>query len=210
MRHFDQPILFATSNTHKIDEVRAVLEPAGVALEGLGAIDRAIPPPVEDQLTFEGNAELKARYYAEQTGRACLADDSGLVVDALDGAPGVFSARYAGIDGDRDTVDPANNARLLRELQGVPDSQRCARFVCAMVLWADGSAIVRVNGVIEGRVLHTERGRNGFGYDPLFLVEHLGQSAAELTADQKNAISHRGMAARRLIDAVRALDTPTD
>ena len=141
-------LLAATSNPHKLEEIRAVLAPLGVAvrsLEDAGA--GGVPEPIEDAETFAGNAEIKADAYARATGRVCLADDSGLEVDALGGAPGVRSARYAGAEGDRAERDAANNAKLLRELEGVPDAERTARFVCAMCV-ADA----------EGRVLAASRG----------------------------------------------------
>ncbi len=201
----DQPIVFATSNAHKLDEVRGVFAPAGVAVEGLDALDRPIDEPVEDQPTFAANAALKARYYAARTGRTCLADDSGLMVDALDGAPGVLSARYAGVSGPRGEIDRANNRKLLDALADVPEDQRTARFICAMALSAGEQIIAEVTGEVRGRILTEPRGENGFGYDPLFFMAALGRSAAELAPDQKNAISHRGAAARRMIEAIGRL-----
>jgi XTP/dITP diphosphohydrolase len=174
-------------------------------------LGRSIPEPHEDQLTFEGNALLKARYYALATGLCCLADDSGLEVDALGGAPGVLSARFAGVHGERKVVDPANNKLLLERLRDVPPERRGARFVCAMALidpaagsrgGESGRVLAEVRGVVEGRILgpdgvdHRGRGTGGFGYDPLFLIPELGLTTAELSAEQKNAISHRGRAAR--------------
>jgi len=202
------PILMATSNTHKLAEVRAVFEPAGVGLEGLDRLGRSIAEPVEDQPTFAGNAELKARYYAQRTGRWCLADDSGLIVDALNGEPGVRSARYAGASGTRAQIDAANNARLLRELAGVPELLRTARFVCVMALCEPGRTLTVVQGEVAGRILLEPRGDNGFGYDPLFFVPELGLTAAQMPPRQKNAISHRGRAARKLLEALRALGEP--
>ncbi|MAE59890.1 MAG: non-canonical purine NTP pyrophosphatase, RdgB/HAM1 family [Planctomycetaceae bacterium] len=205
MRQYDPPILFATSNPHKVSEVRAVLAQIGVAIEGLDGLGREIAAPAEDQPTFAGNAALKARYYAQATGRVCLADDSGLEVDALGGAPGVHSARYAGVSGPRAVVDQANNERLLQGLAGVTEPERGARFVCSMVLWEGEGAVVAVEGVVEGRVLNEPRGDNGFGYDPLFWVDSLRCTTAELSSDAKNAISHRGIATRRLCEALADL-----
>ena len=205
MVKLDQPILLATGNRHKLAEVRPVLEPAGVRLEGLDSLDRSIPEPVEDQPTFAGNAELKARYYARQTGRVCLADDSGLVVDALHGEPGVYSARYAGVSGDRAEADAANNAKLLRALRDVPEDQRTARFVCVMALCSPDKTLAIVQGEVAGRILLAPRGVSGFGYDPVFYLPDLGYTAAQLTQEQKNAISHRGRAARELLTALRRL-----
>jgi XTP/dITP diphosphohydrolase len=219
-------ILLASSNPHKLDEIRAVFATQGplpVELVGLDDIDQDIDEPIEDQPTFEGNALLKARYYAEASGLPCLADDSGLEVDALDGEPGVRSARYAGVQGPRSVVDPVNNRLLLERLGDTPAERRTARFVCAMALvFPDtgnskpdkGAATVR--GTIEGRIImpaqaadparpHLGRGMNGFGYDPLFFVPPLGRTTAELSPDQKNAISHRGQASRLMWDKLHAL-----
>lgn len=198
-------ILFATSNAGKLNEVRQILQPLGYEIQGLNTLGGDVPEPVEDQPTFEGNALLKARHYARLSGRPCLADDSGLCVDALDGAPGVISARYAGVDGDRPARDAANNRKLLAELDGVPDERRTARFVCVMVLADERMTWVQVRGTVEGRIGHAPRGENGFGYDPLFIVGALGRAAAELAPEQKNAISHRGQAVQRLVAALGKL-----
>ncbi|MGB0768276.1 MAG: non-canonical purine NTP pyrophosphatase [Phycisphaeraceae bacterium] len=211
-------LLIATSNPHKIDEIMAVVREVGADLE-LTSLREAgvdVPEPVEDQSTFEGNALLKARYYAEVSGRPCLADDSGLEVDALGGSPGVVSARYSGVVGPREVVDPANNRKLLEALGDTPPHQRTARFVCAMaVAWpSDEREPVCVRGTFEGRIItpdHAEdpahpyagRGANGFGYDPLFWLDDRGCTSAELDPREKNAISHRGHAARKLVAALR-------
>lgn len=205
-------IVLATSNPHKIEEVAAVLPADRVRLRSLtDAGLQHLPEPVEDADTFEGNALIKARFYAE-SGLTCIADDSGLVVDALDGAPGVYSARYAGHDGPRAERDLANNTKLLTELSGVPAPERRARFVCALA-YVDPNAAVEwvVHGTFEGSILtpnqaadpdRPERGRggNGFGYDPLFLVagDPENRTSAELSPDEKNALSHRGDAVRKL------------
>jgi XTP/dITP diphosphohydrolase len=134
-------------------------------------------------------------------GSPCLADDSGLCVDALDGAPGVHSARYAGVDGDRATRDSANNAKLLSELEGRQD--RAARFMCAMcVASPDGSVIAESLGAFEGVIAHEPKGSNGFGYDPLLRLDD-GRHAAELSADEKHALSHRGKALRAMLEALK-------
>lgn len=206
-------ILLATSNPHKVDEIRAVFTSLRTAasprieLIGLDSLDRKITEPDEDQPTFEGNAFLKAGYYARQTNHACLADDSGLEVDALGGAPGVKSARYAGIEGHRSVVDPANNTLLLKNLALVPAEERQARFVCAMALCVPGrhAPVAVVRGSVEGMILGPDeepRGSNGFGYDPLFYVSEMDMTTAELTQDQKNRISHRGAAARRMWEEI--------
>ena len=190
---------------------------AGLELTSLKDAGVDVPEPVEDQATFEGNALLKARYYANASGRPCLADDSGLEVDALGGAPGVLSARYSGAAGGRDVVDPANNKKLIDELGDTPADQRTARFVCAVaVAWpGDAREPIRVRGTFEGRIItpgeaddparpHLGRGANGFGYDPLFWLEARGCTSAELASEAKNAISHRGDATRKLLAALIA------
>ncbi len=192
-------LLVASSNPHKVEEIRAVLAPLGVevlSLSDVGAGD--MPEPVEDAETFAGNAAIKAFAYAKATGRVCLADDSGLEVDALGGAPGVYSARYAGVEGSREERDAANNAKLLDALRDVPDAERGARFVCAMcVADADGNVIATSRGTFEGMIGHAPRGTNGFGYDPLLVLAD-GRTSAELSAEEKNARSHRGAALRSL------------
>lgn len=216
-------ILLATSNPHKSEEILAVFREMAEGgevpmLMTLGELGREIDEPVEDEPTFEGNAVKKARHYAAASGMVCLADDSGLEVDALGGEPGVKSARYSGTVGPRDVVDPANNLLLLERMSDVPVGERGAKFVCAMALaWPDESKEpVVVRGTIEGRILteleaddvnHPERGRgeNGFGYDPLFLVPKLGRTTAELSPEDKNAISHRGDAARKMWERMRGL-----
>ena len=187
-------LLFATSNPHKIEEVAAILAPLGIDVVSLGAWESKIPEPVEDGATFQANARIKAVYYAKALRRMCLADDSGLEVDALGGAPGVHSARYAGVDGQRAQRDGANNEKLLAELQGVPAEQRTARFVCAMCLAeADGVIVAETRGTFQGIITTQARGENGFGYDPLLYLPDVGCTSAELSPDQKNARSHRGV-----------------
>ena len=195
-------ILFATSNPHKVSEVAAVLGPLGITVVGLDSLGLSLAEPVEDGKTFTANAVLKARYYAIKTGRLALADDSGLVVDALGGGPGVHSARYSGMTGPRNIVDPANNARLLAELRNVPDEQRTARFVCVMALCDPHRTWAVTRGVVEGRIGHEPRGKNGFGYDPLFVLPERGCTTAQLSPEEKNAISHRGEAARLLAEVL--------
>jgi XTP/dITP diphosphohydrolase len=205
-------IVLASTNPHKLEEIRAVIDGGVIDWHTLGEVPGGeADEPVEDADTFEGNAAIKARYYAQATGELCLADDSGLAVDALGGAPGVISARYAGAEGPREQVDWANNRKLLAELGPTRLAERTARFVCAMVLWDPqvDAAVATVRGTVEGRILlpdeaqnpeQPERGRgeNGFGYDPLFVLPERGVTTAELTPDQKNAISHRGNAVRAM------------
>lgn len=192
-------LLVATSNPHKLQELDAILGDLGVRVVGLDSLDVAVEEPVEDADTFEGNARLKAVGYAAALGRACLAEDSGLEVDGLDGAPGVYSARYAGTEGDRATRDQRNNDKLLAELAARPDADRSARFVCAMCLVdAQGKVLFETRGTYEGVIGEQPRGANGFGYDPLLYLPDVGCSSAELTPEAKNARSHRGAAAREL------------
>lgn len=188
-------VIVATNNAHKLAEIETALDFPGWTFAPLSALG-SYPEPVEDGETFEDNARIKARAAFEHGRCAVIADDSGLVVDALDGAPGVHSSRYAGTHGD----DEANNAKLLRELEGVPDARRTARFVSTLVfIDADGTETVSV-GTIEGRIGHELRGEEGFGYDPLFIPDVFGgtRTLAEVSMDEKNAVSHRGNALRAL------------
>lgn len=204
-------ILIASGNPHKVEEIGAVLGELGLECIGLADLDEDFDEPAEDGNTFEANAAIKAMVYAGMTGRLCLADDSGLEIDALDGRPGVYSARYADAPGDlpRADRDRLNNERVLRELNGVAPAERSARFVCALCLArANGQIIEQVRGTFEGRIGVPPRvpsGGNGFGYDPLFLVgPHFERTSAELSPAEKNAMSHRGEALRRLADRLRA------
>jgi XTP/dITP diphosphohydrolase len=183
-------LVLASLNAHKLDEVRQILEGTGVEVLDLRAFPELGEPP-EDGATFAANALQKAIYVHERTGLPVVADDSGLEVDALGGAPGVRSRRYT-----PEATAEANNAALLAALDGVTD--RRARFRCAMALVLDGQATV-VEGTCEGRILTSPRGAGGFGYDPLFEADALpGRSLAELRPDEKNGISHRGAAFRQL------------
>lgn len=194
-------VVVATGNQHKLREIQAILIGLDVELVSMRAFD--VEEPVEDGDTFEANALIKARACAHATGLPALADDSGLEVDALDGAPGVFSARYAGEPGD----DRANNAKLVAALAGVPAAERTARFVCAAaIVLPDGREHV-VRGTMEGHVVDEPRGSNGFGYDPHFVSVAAGdgRTNGELTPEEKDAISHRGAAFRALRPHVEAL-----
>lgn len=192
-------LLVATTNPNKVKELVEVLGPLGIELQGLDSVGRSVPEPVEDADTFEGNARIKAQAYAGALGMACLAEDSGLEVDALGGAPGVYSARYAGVDGSREEKDRANNEKLLRELAAVPANERAARFVCALcVATPDGAIVAEARGTYEGVIADAPRGTNGFGYDPLLYLPDVGVTSAELSPEAKNARSHRGAAARLL------------
>jgi XTP/dITP diphosphohydrolase len=192
-----QPLLIATTNPGKLREVRAILAGVDVPLETLSD-HPAIQAPVEDADTFEENARLKANYYAQATGRWTLADDSGLEVDALNGEPGVRSARYAGTEAS----DEANNRKLLERLADVPLRARTARFRCCVALASPEGVVATAVGTVEGRILDEPRGCNGFGYDPLFWIEHRGMTSAEMPPKLKNRISHRGRALRAIRPAV--------
>jgi XTP/dITP diphosphohydrolase len=192
-------LVVATGNPGKLREFRALL--AGVADEILPQTDLGVPSPEETEDDFVGNALLKARHAARLTGMPALADDSGLEVEALGGAPGVRSARYAGEGAD----DTANNARLLAELAGVPAPRRARyRAVIVLVRSADDPTPLVAEGTWEGRIGFEARGCGGFGYDPLFLVGDTGTTAAELPADHKNRVSHRACALAALLDQLRA------
>lgn len=194
-------ILFATSNPHKVEEVAAILAIQGITVQSLTELEVIPPEPVEDAGTFEGNARLKAIGYATSTGLRCLADDSGLEVDALGGAPGIHSARFAECSGDRVTRDAANNAKLMGMICDVPEEARAARFVCAMCLAdPDGSIIAESMGTFEGVITMEPRGKNGFGYDPLLYLPDRDCTSAELSAEEKNARSHRGAATRSMAE----------
>ena len=134
-----------------------------------------------------------------------LADDSGLEVDALGGEPGVISARYAGVSGPRSAVDPANNAKLIQKLRGIPAEKRTARFVCAMALAEPGKVVAATRGTVEGMMITEPRGTHGFGYDPLFYLPELGRTSAQLPPEKKNALSHRGNALRAMMEELRRL-----
>ena len=187
-------LVAATGNRGKLAELERLLD--GLGWEVVAQSAFGVEPPPEDGLTFVENALIKARHAAERTGRPALADDSGIVVDALGGAPGVHSARYAGEGGG----DAANNEKLLRALAGMPEAERTARFECAVVWLRDPRDPVPLiaRGTWEGRVLDAPRGTNGFGYDPLFLDPATGCTAAELPPARKDTLSHRGQALRAL------------
>lgn len=194
-------LLVATSNPGKLREFRQILEGTGLDVVGLHELGRSLEEPAEDGLTFEENARKKAAGYALATGLACVAEDSGLEVDALGGAPGVRSARYAGEGGDRETRDQRNNERLLEELREIPEHERTARFVCALCHVDErGEVVFETRGTFEGSIARAPSGGGGFGYDPLFIVPELGKTSAELSPEEKNARSHRGAAVRSLLE----------
>jgi non-canonical purine NTP pyrophosphatase (RdgB/HAM1 family) len=167
-----------------------------------------IPPVEETGKTFYDNACLKASYYATRLKSWAMADDSGLVVDALDGSPGVFSARWAAIN-HAGNGDADNNSLLLKQLQDVPDEKRTARFVCVLALAdAQGRIVLTAEDAVEGRIVREPRGSNGFGYDPLFLIDHLGKTTAELDSQVKHQISHRGKALRQMRQLMQQAGIP--
>jgi XTP/dITP diphosphohydrolase len=184
-------LLLATSNPHKLEEFRAIFSDMPLKLLSLNDLQLNIEIE-ETGITFAENAELKARTYAQSSGMLTLADDSGLEIDALGGAPGVQSARYLG----RQTSYEERFRRILEQLKGLPMEQRTARFRCAIAL-AEPSGNTRiVEGVIEGVIADSPRGKNGFGYDPIFYLPELGKTFAELAPEHKNRISHRARAAQ--------------
>lgn len=194
-----RPLVLASGNRGKLAELRELLAGHGYELHAQNEL--GVADPEETGLTFVENALLKARHAAQATGLPALADDSGLIVDALDGAPGLISARYAGVQGDH----TANIAKLLRELDGVPAERRTARFYSVIVLLrhaTDPQPLI-AEGWWEGRILEAPRGSGGFGYDPVFLDPALDRAAAELEPVVKNRLSHRGQALARLLERLR-------
>ena len=186
-------LVIASKNPGKIKEMRGVLDLPGLQLltfEDLGDWRE----PEETGSTFKQNAVIKATELSEMFGRASLADDSGLVVDAIGGQPGIHSSRYAGPEGDADR----NIARLLAEMEGIPLEQRTARFVCVAALVIPGGGVEITQGECEGLILEKRQGTGGFGYDPVFQPEGFARSMAELSLEEKNAISHRGKALRAM------------
>ncbi|WP_029133116.1 XTP/dITP diphosphatase [Sedimenticola selenatireducens] len=196
--HRGEKVVLASNNAGKVREINQLLAQQEIQVIPQSQFDT--PEAEETGLTFVENAILKARNAARHSGLPAIADDSGIEVDALNGAPGIYSARFAGPACD----DQANNEKLLADLQGVADEDRTARFQCVLVYLrhADDPTPIICQGTWEGRILHAAQGENGFGYDPLFLVPQFGCSSAELTSDQKNSLSHRGQALRQLVAAL--------
>lgn len=189
-------IVLATKNKGKIKEMRELLAPMNIEVLSLADFS-PVDDAEENGATFAENAMLKARYYFAHTGTPCLADDSGLEVDALGGRPGVYSARYSG----EDATDAANNAKVLREMEGIEKDKRTARFRCAMALVGEGVELT-TDGTCEGALLTEERGQGGFGYDPIFYVPKFDRTLAEMSSEEKNSISHRGAAVRKMADLI--------
>jgi XTP/dITP diphosphohydrolase len=201
-------ILIATSNPGKLRDFAGAAQRHGVEIAGVPGFF-SLPSVVEDGLTFEANARKKAEAYSQHVpGEIVVADDSGLEVDALKGAPGVHSARYAAPDlenkqpheASANMDDKANNARVLRELKDIPRAQRSGRFVCVLAAARDGMTLATFRGTSEGVILDSPRGANGFGYDPLFYFPQIEKTFAELSAEEKSKYSHRGAAFRKFLE----------
>ncbi|MFT9598044.1 XTP/dITP diphosphatase [Mesobacillus sp.] len=200
-----ESVIIATKNKGKAKEFEKLFLPKGLAVKTL--LDYPEIEDVEETgSTFEENAILKAETIANNLGVRVIADDSGLEIDALEGRPGVYSARYAGSEkNDENNID-----KVLDELQDVPENERTARFCCALAMAEPGKETVTVFGTCEGRILDERRGTNGFGYDPIFFVETKGKSMAELASDEKNKISHRANAIRKLDDLLNKREESHD
>lgn len=193
-------ILIATSNAGKLRDFAAAAAAHGVEVATLPGFAE-LPEATEDGATFDANARKKAEHYSQYVpGELVVADDSGLMVDALSGAPGVHSARYAAAHDRTNSSDEANNRRLLRELASVRDSERSALFVCAIAAARDGRTLATFQGAAEGQIMRIARGSGGFGYDPLFYFPALKKTFAELTAEEKAQVSHRGAAFRKFLE----------
>lgn len=199
--HIGERILLASNNPGKVRELNQLLSESHIRV--IPQADFAVPEVEETGLSFVENAIIKARNAARHGGLPAIADDSGIEVDALNGAPGIYSARYAGPGAG----DEANSRKLLDALREVPEAERGARFQCLMVLLrhAEDPTPLICQGTWEGRILWEPRGENGFGYDPVFYVPSLGCSAAELDAATKNQLSHRGQALRQMLQALSVL-----
>lgn len=185
-------IIIATHNKHKLREMSRILSPMGYEVVTDTDLGIELSEVEENGETFLDNARIKSQAGCKESGYPCIADDSGLCVDALGGAPGVFSARYSGVHGD----DDGNNRKLLAELEGVPTEKRTAHFACAICLSFPDGREVTATGKCEGYIGYEKKGSNGFGYDPLFMVGQ--RSLAEMSAEEKDAISHRGNALKEL------------
>lgn len=193
-----EKIVLATHNAGKIREFKSILEPLGYEAVSVHDVVADIAEPEETGQTFAENARLKAEYYMKATGLPCLADDSGIAADALGGRPGVYSARYAGPD----CVDEANNQKLIKDLSVFPPEKRTVHYICSLVLiWPDGHCVT-AEGSCDGILRDFYAGHNGFGYDPLFYVPEKGKTMAEMSMAEKNEISHRGKALKKLVEAL--------
>lgn len=191
-------IIFATGNEGKMKEIREILKDLDVQVLSMKEAGIQVDI-VEDGTTFEENAIIKAKAVCQASGEIALADDSGLVIDYLNGEPGVYSARYMG----ENTDYHIKNANLIQRLDGVPDEQRTARFVCAIAAAFPDGRVETVRGTMEGRIGYEEKGANGFGYDPIFFLPEYGCTSAELSMEEKNKISHRGKALQAIKEELR-------
>lgn len=192
-------IVIATGNKGKVAEFERMLSGMSLNVRPLSDFGE-ITEFEENGITFQENARGKAEYYSKILGKVVIADDSGLEVDYLNGAPGVYSSRYAGVEGPG--KDQANNKRLLAELEGVPAEKRTARFRCCLCMAGPEGILLEASGKVEGRIGFESRGENGFGYDPLFEIAELGKMVAELDYSEKNKISHRGRAMAELMSCL--------
>ncbi|MCX7727268.1 MAG: XTP/dITP diphosphatase [Chitinispirillaceae bacterium] len=196
MRSLPEKIVVATGNKGKLQEIKTILKDLPCNLLSLQEIFKEIPKIEETGTTFRENALLKADWTFKNTGLSSLADDSGLMVDALNGAPGVISAHFAGVHGN----DKANNLKLLKLLENIPLEKRSAKFVCVLILRIDQNTIIEAEGYCKGKIVDIPRGNRGFGYDPLFLPDGYTQTFGEMSEEEKNLISHRARALRKLVE----------
>ena len=195
-------IIFATGNAGKMKEIRMIMADTGV--EVVSMKEAGIAPDIEENgTTYEENALIKARAVAACTDDIVLADDSGLEIDYLDGEPGVYSARYLG----EDTSYRIKNATLIQRLEGVPDEERTARFVCAIAAVLPDGRELTTRAAVEGRIGYEEKGEHGFGYDPIFYVPKFHKTTAELTEEEKNQVSHRGQALQRMKEELKKYES---
>jgi XTP/dITP diphosphohydrolase len=201
-----QRIVLASGNQKKLVELQSLL--SGLAMEVFPQSQFSIPDAIEDGLSFVENAIIKARHAARLSGLPAIADDSGIAVDALDGKPGIYSARFSCEESGEDANDVSNNQKLLELLRDVPEAQRTAQFHCVLVFMrhAEDPVPLICHGVWSGSILYSPRGENGFGYDPLFWIPTHQCSSAELDKEEKNLISHRGQAMRLLLEQLRLLE----
>ena len=187
-------VVFATSNEHKLTEVRQILSGSGIEVLSLKDVNVSMEDVEETGKSFKENAIIKAKYVAEKTGMAALADDSGLEVDYINKEPGIYSARYMG----EDTSYTIKNNNIIERLKDAKEGERSARFVCAIAAVFPDGRILDTQGTMEGEIAHEIRGENGFGYDPILYLPELKKTSAELSPEEKNAISHRGKALRSM------------
>lgn len=191
-------IVFATGNKDKMREIRMIMKNLGIEIVSMK--EAGISVQVEENgQTFEENALIKAKAIAELCQDIVLADDSGLEIDALNKEPGVYSARYMG----EETSYHIKNTNLMERLKGVPEEQRTARFVCAIAAVLPDGRVLQTKAAMEGRIGYEERGENGFGYDPIFMLPEYGKSSAEISAEEKNELSHRGKALRKMTEQLK-------